>query len=56
MSHWSHEGMTLTSEADTVVGVGVAGVGRERPCHARLASLSQEGASLCVIGYPMRCE
>ena len=56
VSHWSHEGMTLTSEADTVAGGGVSGVGRERPCQARLACLSQEGASLCVIGYPMRCE
>ena len=56
MGHWSHEGVTLAGEADAVVGVGIAGVGGESPCYAGLVCLSQERTSLCVIGYPMRCE
>lgn len=55
MSHWSHEGVTLTGEADAVVGVGVAGVGRERPFDV-IVRLRQQGTPLRVIGYPMRCE
>ena len=56
VSHWRDKRMALPCEAYPVVGVGVSCVGGERPTNACLVGLRQQGATLCVIGYPMRRE